>query len=79
MKKTVQDGFEYVITHAMQLENGSMVSVEIKRPAVRGSHVLHRLLLAAQGDVGFQVSSRVAHGGGERVRKGIHGQAKIAR
>lgn len=67
MKKQVQEGFEYLITHAMQHENGSIVNVEIRSEQVDHSgHIRPKLLLAVRGsgNVDYLVGSQGSRGGG---------------
>lgn len=69
MKKTTVDGFEYLITHAMQHEHESIVNVEIRSEA--GNHADHirpKLLLDVQGDTEYRVRSRGSRGGGGQAQ-----------
>jgi hypothetical protein len=65
MKRTIQDGFEYLVSHAMQHENGSIVKVDIKSSSVNhAGHIRPKLLLEIKGDVEYYVRPNGVHGGG---------------
>jgi hypothetical protein len=69
MKKTSQEGFEYLITHAMQHEYGSMVNVEVRsEKADQAGHIRPKLLLEVIGDVEYHARSRGSRGGGGQAQ-----------
>lgn len=69
MKKTVQDGFEYLITHAMQHENESIVSIEVRGidPALKGV-IRTKLLLKVKGEAEYHSYSRGSRGSGRQAQ-----------
>jgi hypothetical protein len=70
MKKTVVDGFEYSLTHAMQHKNASIVFLEIEQ--VQGEemngHVRPQLLLEVKGNQEYYVRRNGSHGGGGQAQ-----------
>lgn len=64
MKRTFHDGFEYLISHAMQYENASIVKVDIKGlDTDQAGHLRPKLLLEVRGEKIFVVHPHGAHGG----------------
>ncbi|OCT16772.1 hypothetical protein A8709_07690 [Paenibacillus pectinilyticus] len=70
MKKTTVDGFEYAITHAMQYQHSSVVTIEIKllEQDVHIGHVRPQLLLEVSGGQPFSVRRNGSSGGGGRTQ-----------
>ncbi|WP_248928089.1 hypothetical protein [Paenibacillus hamazuiensis] len=65
MKKTTVDGFEYVLTHSMQHENGSMVHLDIRQIRQDARvHVRPHLHLEITGAEPYNVHRHGSHGGG---------------
>lgn len=67
MKKSVLDGIEYQITHAMQHTNGSKVNVEIKRLEQEegsGDYLRPQLLLEVTGNQEYYVRRHGSRGSG---------------
>jgi hypothetical protein len=68
--KTTRDGdFEYALTHSMQYENLSILSVEIKclTAAVESVSIEAPLTLAILGEAEYEVQMHGGHGGGAQV------------
>ncbi|QAY68357.1 hypothetical protein ET464_04695 [Paenibacillus protaetiae] len=65
MKKTILDGFEYELTHAMQHENGSIVFVEIYQTETDdfNGHMRPKLQLEVTGEQEYSVHRDGASGG----------------
>ncbi|SFK83110.1 hypothetical protein SAMN03159341_101785 [Paenibacillus sp. 1_12] len=70
MKKTVVDGFEYHLTHAMQHMNGSIVFLEIEQLQSDDmhAHIRPQLLLEVKGNQEYYVRRTGSHGGGGQTQ-----------
>lgn len=70
MKKSIVEGYEYALTHAMQHHNCSIVYVEIKliEPDMNIGHVRPQLLLDVISNHPYSVRRYGSHGGGGRTQ-----------
>jgi hypothetical protein len=65
MKKSIHEGVEYLITHSMQHENGSIVNIEIRSENMDNpGHIRPKLLLDVKGNIEYLVRRHSARGGG---------------
>ncbi|MGN7764559.1 hypothetical protein [Paenibacillus sp. 22594] len=70
MKTTLQDDAEYTLTHAMQHEKLSIVTLEIRylKETVGHVNVNAELMLAVVGDTDYEIDGHGAHGGGAHLQ-----------
>jgi hypothetical protein len=65
MKKSIYENVEYLITHSMQHDNGSIVNIEIKSKNMDNlSHMRPKLFLDVKGSIEYYVRRHGSHGGG---------------
>jgi hypothetical protein len=63
MKKSIHEGFEYLITHSMQHYNGSIVNIEIRSENIENSgHIRPKLLLNVKGSIEYYVRRHSSRG-----------------
>lgn len=70
MKTTLQEDAEYTLTHAMQHEKLSIVTLEIRylKETVGHVNVNAELMLAVVGDTDYEIDGHGAHGGGAHLQ-----------
>ncbi|CAG7657832.1 hypothetical protein PAECIP111802_06870 [Paenibacillus allorhizosphaerae] len=70
MQKSVVNGFRYVLTHAMQHQNGSIVFLEIEHLSTNENigHIRPHLLLEVTGKQQYSVRRNGTHGGGGQTQ-----------
>lgn len=66
MKIKLESDVEYTLTHAMQYERYSIVTLEIKylKETLLPVNIQPELTLAVQGDTDYEIDEHGAHGGG---------------
>ncbi|GLB61884.1 hypothetical protein [Cytobacillus sp. NCCP-133] len=66
MRKSTVDDFDYMLTHAMQHDHCSVVTLEIsyKNQDENIGHLIPRLMLAVDGPVDYHVKRHGSRGGG---------------
>ncbi|MEK8211186.1 hypothetical protein [Paenibacillus sp. FSL L8-0463] len=69
MKTTLDGDFEYMLTHSMQYEKLSIVTLEIKclKEMVERVHINPMLKLAVLSETSYEVENHGANGGGAHV------------
>ncbi|WP_019913700.1 hypothetical protein [Paenibacillus sp. HW567] len=70
MKTTLEGDVEYTLTHAMQYEKYSIVTLEVKyfKETVSPVNIQPELTLAVQGDADYEVDGHGARGGGPHLQ-----------
>lgn len=65
IKKSVVGDFEYVLTHSMQYENASLITLEIKQlnEDVEVGHLLPQLILESISPINYNVHRNGSRGG----------------
>ncbi|MEH7344641.1 hypothetical protein V7122_12345 [Bacillus sp. JJ1532] len=67
MKKSTVGDFEYILTHAMQHENGSIVTLEINYKNKENEnigHIIPHLMLEVTDTIDYKVAKKGSRGGG---------------
>ncbi|KAB2336032.1 hypothetical protein F7731_10970 [Cytobacillus depressus] len=67
MQKSTVDDFEYMLTHSMQHEHGSIVTLEInyiKKDEENIGHIMPHLMLEVIGQINYKVDRNGSRGGG---------------
>jgi hypothetical protein len=64
MKKSIHDGVEYLITHSMQHDNGSIVNIEIRSENIENpGNIRPKLVLDVKGSIEYYVRKTSSRGG----------------
>ncbi|MBY0123015.1 hypothetical protein [Bacillus sp. S/N-304-OC-R1] len=74
MQKSTVGDFEYVLTHAMQHELGSIVTLEINykhKDTENIGHIIPHLMLEVTGPINYKVGRNGSRGGGGNTQMGF--------